>query len=253
MNIVYGYGRGSTSDQVLTLEFQEELCKKSFDVMHMMNTDLVYGGFFVDAAVSSRINFLKRKQVVKIMSQATEGDMVLTTNLDRAFRSVVDMSESVHYMKERDISFKTIDTPLDTSTATGILMMQLLTAIAEFERSRMCERVSVSLVAKINKGLPKGGSPPIGWRKEGVGVNSRFTPHLQERDQLDMIAAMRENGYSLEGILLSLKKARIKPAKKNTRKNHEFTKERLRLACIARDQGYPIYGKKASEYHEFNL
>ncbi|MDG0868081.1 recombinase family protein [Candidatus Lucifugimonas marina] len=68
-------------------------------------------------------------------------DVVVVLRLDRAFRSIVDMHNCFDEWEGRGIRFASITQPIDTATATGKLMVNILAAFAEFEREIASERI----------------------------------------------------------------------------------------------------------------
>ena len=66
---------------------------------------------------------------------------VLVFKLDRAFRSVKDMHDTLSTWDVLGIKFTSIRESFDTSTAVGRLMLNLLASVAEFELEMIRERV----------------------------------------------------------------------------------------------------------------
>ena len=59
--------------------------------------------------------------------------VVLVFKLDRAFRSVKHMHDTLHTWEAVGIAFKSLREQFDTSTALGRLLLNLLASLAEFE------------------------------------------------------------------------------------------------------------------------
>ena len=70
---------------------------------------------------------------------------VVVFKLDRAFRSVKDMHDTLATWDALGISFKSIREQFDTSTAVGRLLLNLLAAVAEFELELIRERVKAGM------------------------------------------------------------------------------------------------------------
>ena len=66
---------------------------------------------------------------------------VVVFKLDRAFRSVKDMNDTLAAWDALGISFKSVKEQFDTGTAVGRLLLNLLAAVAEFELELIRERV----------------------------------------------------------------------------------------------------------------
>ena len=67
-------------------------------------------------------------------------DAVVVFKLDRAFRSVKDMHDTVDAWRMVGVSFLSVRESFDTSTAIGRLMTNLLASVAEFELEMISER-----------------------------------------------------------------------------------------------------------------
>ena len=66
---------------------------------------------------------------------------VVVFKLDRAFRSVKDMHDTLSAWEAVGVSFRSVREQFDTSTAMGRLLLNLLASIAEFELEMIRERV----------------------------------------------------------------------------------------------------------------
>ena len=68
-------------------------------------------------------------------------DAVLVLRLDRAFRSVMETANTMDYLQHHKAGFISITQDFDTTSSSGRLMLNLLSAFAEFERDIISERV----------------------------------------------------------------------------------------------------------------
>ena len=71
--------------------------------------------------------------------------LVLVFKLDRAFRSVKHMHDTLFAWEVVGVSFKSLREQFDTSTALGRLLLNLLAALAEFELEMIRERVKAGM------------------------------------------------------------------------------------------------------------
>ena len=71
--------------------------------------------------------------------------VVLVFKLDRAFRSVKHMHDTLAAWETVGVSFKSVREQFDTSTAMGILLLNLLASLAEFELELIRERVKAGM------------------------------------------------------------------------------------------------------------
>ena len=71
--------------------------------------------------------------------------VVLVFKLDRAFRSVKHMHDTLAAWEVAGVSFKSLREQFDTSTALGRLLLNLLASLAEFELELIRERVKAGM------------------------------------------------------------------------------------------------------------
>ena len=71
--------------------------------------------------------------------------IVLVFKLDRAFRSVKHMHDTLAAWEMVGVSFVSVREQFDTSTAIGRLMLNMLASIAEFELEMIRERVKAGI------------------------------------------------------------------------------------------------------------
>lgn len=82
--------------------------------------------------------------------------MVVVFKLDRAFRSVKHMHDTLSAWELSGVSFKSIREQFDTSTALGRLLLNLLAALAEFELELIRERVKAGMDRAARQGKKIG-------------------------------------------------------------------------------------------------
>ncbi len=101
--------------------------------------------------------------------------VVLVFKLDRAFRSVKHMHDTLAGWELVGVSFKSLREQLDTSTALGRLPLNLLAALAEFELDLIRERVKAGMDQARRQGH-QIGRPRVTDRR---GFNKRFGDILE--------------------------------------------------------------------------
>src|SRR6478735_9684150 len=136
-----GYARTSTVDQVAGFEAQiRDLkaagCKKVFSEQ-----------------VSS---VAERDQLAAAIGYLREGDVLVATKLDRIARSMRHLLEIVDEVEAKGAKLRILGMNLDTATPTGVLMLQVLGAVAEHERSMMLERQREGIAKAKALGKYKG-------------------------------------------------------------------------------------------------
>lgn len=81
---------------------------------------------------------------------------VLVWKLDRWARSLQELIMDINELKGRNKDFIVLTQPIDTTSSSGMLMMQILGAFAEFEREMIRERTIAGLERAKAKGVKLG-------------------------------------------------------------------------------------------------
>ncbi|MDY0236772.1 MAG: recombinase family protein [Gudongella sp.] len=67
-------------------------------------------------------------------------DKIIAVKIDRLARSIINLYETVRLLDEYRVQLEIIDQPIDTSTSSGMLITNVLAAVAEFERELISDR-----------------------------------------------------------------------------------------------------------------
>ena len=108
--------------------------------------------------------------------------VVLVFKLDRAFRSVKHMHDTLTAWEMSGVSFQSVKDQFDTSTAIGRLLMNLLAALAEFELELIRERVKAGMDRARKQGR-RIGRPRVTERR---GFSTRFKTILERLSAKDI-------------------------------------------------------------------
>jgi DNA invertase Pin-like site-specific DNA recombinase len=79
--------------------------------------------------------------------------------LDRLGRSLGDLITLLDELKGREVAFKSLTEAIDTTTATGRAMWQMVGILAELERSMIQERTQAGRAAAKARGVRMGRKP----------------------------------------------------------------------------------------------
>lgn len=101
----------------------------------------------------------KRDQLDAVIDFLREGDTLVVTKLDRLARSVKDLLTIVDRVEAKGAGLQILAMNLDTKTATGRLMLQVLGSVAEFERACMLERQREGIAKAKAEKKYKGRAP----------------------------------------------------------------------------------------------
>ena len=142
---VIGYGRTSTADQHAGLDDQiAEL--KAAGCTRIFSEQVSS----VDAA---------RPQLQAALQFLREGDEFVCTKPDRLARSTTELLRIVDDLAQRGVRVRLLSMNIDTSTATGKLLLTLMGAVASFEREIMLERQRAGIAKAKADGKFKGRAP----------------------------------------------------------------------------------------------
>ena len=75
-----------------------------------------------------------RQQLQAMLEYAREGDTIYILDFSRLARSTKDLLELIELIEKKKIKLISIKENLDTGTATGKLMLTMISAINQFER-----------------------------------------------------------------------------------------------------------------------
>lgn len=150
--IVAIYCRVSTTDQSCDRQEQELLdyaAKADFDV----------AGVWKETASGTKQNRIERQKVLAL-AQARQIDTILVTELTRWGRSTLDLIQTLQDLHSWDVSLiAQTGLQFDLTTPQGRLIAQLMSALAEFERELVRERVCSGLAAAKARGKVLGRRP----------------------------------------------------------------------------------------------
>lgn len=100
-----------------------------------------------------------RPQLQTMLEQLRKGDILIVWNLDRLSRSLKDLLHIIERIDLAGAGFRSLTEAIDTTTAAGRMMMQMVGSFAEFERAMVRERTKAGLDAARAEGRI-GGRPP---------------------------------------------------------------------------------------------
>lgn len=160
MGKLIGYARVSTNEQDISLQLdalKKAGCREKF--------------IFVDKASGARA---ERPGLDTCLKTLLAGDTLLVWRLDRLGRSMPHLVTLVEDLLKKNIAFKSIcDGSIDTTTASGELVFNIFSSLAQFERKLIQERTRAGLKAARARGR-KGGRKPIASSDPRVQMAKRM-------------------------------------------------------------------------------
>ncbi|AYO75451.1 recombinase family protein [Sphingobium yanoikuyae] len=101
-----------------------------------------------------------RAELTRALNRVGQGDTLLVVRIDRLARSLNHLLQIVEDLSQKGAYFRSLSDQFDTSSAQGLLMMQMLGAFAEFERRLIKERTLAGVAAAKARGA-KPGNPKM--------------------------------------------------------------------------------------------
>lgn len=153
----------------------------------------------VDAGASA--STLDRPGLVRVLEMLRRGAVraLLVVKLDRLTRSVRDLGDLVErYFADGRVALLSVSEQVDTRTAAGRLVLNVLGSVSQWERETIGERTAAAMQHKLSVGEYTGGGAPYGFRLHDDGA--RLVPVKGEQDVLAEARRLRANGLSLRKV-----------------------------------------------------
>jgi DNA invertase Pin-like site-specific DNA recombinase len=195
----YGYIRVSTAEQAGGTSLEDQ--KRRIGGLAQA-IDLTLDLCFEDVGVSGSIPLVNRPAGSRLCAALRSGDSIIVAKLDRLFRSAADALATAETFKKQGVNLYILDMGTEPVTANGASRMffGMLALVAEFERTRIKERLEEGRQGKAAKGGHIGGTAPFGYRVEGAGKAAVLVPVPAEQEALETIRKARDEGLSLRRI-----------------------------------------------------
>lgn len=110
--------------------------------------------WFIEKVSAKNTN---RPKLQEMLEFVREGDTVYILDFSRLARSTVDLLDIMECLKKKGVHLVSVKENIDTSTPTGKLMVTVISAINEFERTNMLERQREGIAIAKQQGKYKGG------------------------------------------------------------------------------------------------
>jgi DNA invertase Pin-like site-specific DNA recombinase len=159
--MLIGYARVSTQDQETAAQIA---------ALKTAGCELI----FQEKASGGRWD---RPELHRLLGQLRQGDVLVVWKLDRLSRSLKDVLSLMEKIAQAQAGFRSLTEAIDTTSAGGRMMMQIVASFAEFERAMLRERTRNGLLAARSEGRIGGRRP-------------KLTAH-QQQEVIQMVAASR--------------------------------------------------------------
>jgi DNA invertase Pin-like site-specific DNA recombinase len=164
----FGYARVSTerqSNEGHSLADQEQRIRG-----YAQSAGLTLDGMFVEAGVSGGKRLSLRPKGAELLATLRPGDHVISTKLDRCFRSACDALNVAEDFRVKGVHLHLLDIGGDvTGNGVAKLVFNVLAAVAEMERGRISERVRSVKQHRREAGYFTGGHVARGYNVTAEG------------------------------------------------------------------------------------
>ena len=134
-----------------------------------------------------------REALNAALSFCREGDTLVVTKLDRLARSVKHLGEIIEELGSKSVDLKVLNLGLDTSNATGKLMLNVLGSVAQFEREMMLERQREGIAKAKTEGKYKGRTPTA--RQKTLEVIQLLSEGISKREVAQRLGISERSVY----------------------------------------------------------
>ena len=189
------YVRVSTSKQAelgVSLEAQQEKARAYASLYDLDLVDVV-----VEAQTAKTLDRPLLQDVLGRLGRG-EADALLVVKLDRLTRSVVDLGTLIDRCNRQGWALLSVSEQIDTRTAAGRLVLNVLASVSQWEREAIGERTSAALAHKKACHEYTGGKVPYGWELASDGCH--LEPHQGEQDVIKAARKLKAAGLSLRKV-----------------------------------------------------
>src|SRR5277367_668869 len=190
-----GYVRVSTDKQAergSSLEAQAEKIRAMALVQGAELSEII-----IESGESAKS--LNRPGMTKLLALVDAGKVkaVIVAKLDRLTRSVKDLCELLERFERKGVALVSVAESLDTGSAAGRLVLNIMAAVSQWEREAIGERTRDALQHKRSNG-ERVGNVAFGYRLAADGVH--VEPDEAEQEAIAAIQTLRTSGHSLRHI-----------------------------------------------------
>jgi site-specific DNA recombinase len=167
------YCRVSTEEQ---RERQSILTQRGFGERYTELHKLVVCRVYADDGVSGTVPLDQRPEGSQVLKDARlrKFDQLLVYKLDRFGRDTLEILSSVAKLEKLGVRVRSMTEEFDTASATGRLMLTMLSGFATHEREVIRERSVAGTLRLAETSTWLGGIVPYGYRKVGEKRDARI-------------------------------------------------------------------------------
>ena len=224
------YVRVSTEKQVdhgVSLDAQIEKARAMATLQGAELVDII-----VDGGASAKSLDRPGMKALLSLVDSRKINTVIVCKLDRLTRSVKDLAELLERFNRRGVSLVSVAESLDTATAAGRLVINMLISVSQWEREAIGERTRCAMQFKKRNGECVGNIQ-YGFRIADDGKHLAADP--LEQKVIARIKTLRAKGKTLRAIAEELNNRAI-TTRRGTRWHHAYVSGVLRSVSSALDE-----------------
>ncbi len=193
-----GYTRVSPRDQAASSVslVSQRMKIEAYATMHDLDLVEVIEDAGYSAKSLDRPGMAKLLQLIRSRKITT----VVVAKLDRITRSVRDLGELIELFQRSGVEFASVADHIDTSTASGRLVLNVMGSVSQWEREAIGERTSEALAVMRSNGRRISRHAPYGYRFTGQG----WIEDEHEQRAISLMRQLRTDGLSLRQIAAEL-------------------------------------------------
>ncbi|MBV9755715.1 MAG: recombinase family protein [Alphaproteobacteria bacterium] len=130
-----------------------------------------------------------RPALAHLLGRLRPGDVIVVVRIDRLARSLAHLLEVLDRVRAAGAHFRSLSDPIDTGSPTGRLVLQVIGAIAEFERNLIAERTRAGLAVARSRGKPLGNP---GLRTGEAEARRRLVMGRRRTQLANLLASLDE-------------------------------------------------------------
>ena len=174
MTRVFAYCRVSTSEQNTDNQVHE-IRAAGFDIEPRRT---------IVESVSGSVQALRRPGFSKLLDRLEAGDVLVVTKLDRLGRNAIDVRSTVESLEKIGVRVHCLALGgVDLASPAGKMTMQVIAAVAEFERDLLIERTQAGLRRARGQGKHCGRPPTF-----DAAVEGEIVERLRAQDSVSVLS-----------------------------------------------------------------
>jgi site-specific DNA recombinase len=140
---------------------------------------------------------LERPGMARLLAMVDAGEVqvVIITKLDRLTRSVADLGALLKRFQKRGVSLVSMSESLDTGSAAGRMVMNIMASVSQWEREAIAERTATALQFK-RQHRRVFNHTPYGFTRDGDAL----VICADEQNVIERVKAQRAGGWTLQKI-----------------------------------------------------